>query len=159
MTENDFPVATSDHYGSLSGNIDLIPKPAAGRIPTIVVGRARQDLSWIAGNTDGWIWHLSNFNRLPQLLEEWRANWPDDVFRPYGYGSFFDLAENAEQPLRYVGNSFSIGRKALLELWKTQEAQGVSHVALNLKPLRRPATDAMQELAEYILPHFPAHGE
>jgi hypothetical protein len=32
----------------------------------------------------------------------------------------------------------------------------VSHVALNLKPLRRPAQDALAELAEHVLPLFNA---
>jgi hypothetical protein len=26
-----------------------------------------------------------------------------------------------------------------------------------LKPTRRPAGDILEELAEYVLPHFPAH--
>lgn len=153
--EERFPRKQTRFYGQLSGDLDLIPKAVTGHIPMLVVGRARQELDWIANNTQGWIWHLSDFGRLPGLLQEWRAARRDDVFRPYGYGSFFELAENPDEPLRYIGNRFRMGRNPLIELWKQQEAQGVSHVALNLKPNRRPVEDILQELAEFVLPHFP----
>ncbi|POD68312.1 hypothetical protein BKM17_27310 [Pseudomonas syringae group genomosp. 3] len=39
--------------------------------------------------------------------------------------------------------------------WKRQQDEGVSHVALNIKPLQRPAADVLEEMAEYVLPHFP----
>lgn len=73
---------------------------------------------------------------------------------PYGYGVFFDLDENPEAPLQ-VGRGIRTGRNALIALWRRQQAQGVSHVALNLKPLRRPAAEVLAELAEYVLPEFP----
>jgi hypothetical protein len=47
-----------------------------------------------------------------------------------------------------------MGRNALIELWTLQQEQGVNHVALNLKPSRRPVEEVMQELAEFVLPQF-----
>jgi hypothetical protein len=32
----------------------------------------------------------------------------------------------------------------------------VGHVALHFKPQRRPAAEVIDELAEYLLPHFPS---
>ncbi|MCP8896953.1 LLM class oxidoreductase [Shinella daejeonensis] len=153
--EDSFPTKSTQFYGQLSGNLDLVPKSVIGHVPMLVVGRARQDIGWIANNTQGWIWHLSDFGRLPNLLQEWRAARTDDSFRPYGYGSFFELTENPDDSLRYVGNRFRMGRNQLIAHWKQQEEQGVSHVALNLKPNRRPVEEILQELAEYVLPHFP----
>jgi hypothetical protein len=49
-------------------------------------------------------------------------------------------------PLR-VGQGVSVGRRALIELWKRQQDEGVSHVARNLKTLPRPAAEALDELA------------
>lgn len=154
VTEDAFPLAQTRHYGNLTGNIDLIPKPYAKRLPLIVVGRARQDLSWIAANTDGWISHLSDFSRMPEFLAQWRAGAEGLGFKPYGYGSFFELAENPDAPLRYIGNRFTMGRNALIALWTLQQEQGVNHVALNLKPSRRPVEEVLQELAEFVLPQF-----
>lgn len=155
--EASFPVMKTRFYGELSGNLDLIPKPVNGRIPMVVVGRARQDIGWLANNADAWIWHLSNYKRLPELVQEWRVARTDDSFRPYGYGTFFELAEDPDAPLRYMTSihGMHIGRNQLIELWKGQEEQGVSHVALNLKPNRRPVEDILQELKEYVLPLFP----
>jgi luciferase-type oxidoreductase len=156
VTEHDFPRLQTTHYGRLDGDIDLIPKPVGKRMPMIVVGRARQDMEWIAAHSDGWIWHLSDFNRLPQLIALWRSSHQDHWIKPYGYGTMFDLSEDPHAPLRVTGNGVRAGRNALIELFHQQQQQGVSHVALNLKPLRRPAEEALAELAQYVLPLFPA---
>ncbi len=156
VTEQEFPRVQTTHYGMLEGAIDLIPKPVGKRLPMIVVGRARQDVEWIATHSDGWIWHLSDFKRLPQLIELWRSSHQDRWIKPYGYGTMFDLSEDPHEPLRFMGNGIRTGRNALIELFHHQQQLGVSHVALNLKPLRRPAHDALAELAEYVLPLFPA---
>jgi len=154
LTQEHFPRAGSRFYGTLQGDLDLVPKPYAVRMPMVVVGRARQEISWIAQNTDGWISHITNFSRLGDLLAEWRAASEGHGFKPYGYGGFFELLDQPSAPLRYVGNRISMGRKTLIDLWTMQQAQGVNHVALNLKPSRRPAEEVMQELAEFVLPQF-----
>lgn len=157
VTGQSFPSARTTHYGELTGAIDLVPKPTAARLPMIVVGRARQDMAWIARHSDGWIWHLSDFERLPQLIASWYGSHEAGQWvRPYGYGTMFDLAADPHEPLRFAGNGIRSGRHALIELFYHQQELGVSHVALNLKPLRRPAQDALAELAEHVLPLFPA---
>jgi luciferase-type oxidoreductase len=154
LTQESFPQAQTQFYGTLSGNLDLIPKPYARRLPLVVVGRARQDMNWIARNTDGWIGHISDFSKLRDLIADWRAGAAGLGFKPYGYGGFFDLTDDPGAPLRYIGNRISMGRKRLIDLWTMQQEQGVNHVALNLKPSRRPAGEVMQELAEFVLPQF-----
>jgi luciferase-type oxidoreductase len=154
VTEEQFPLADTRFYGKLSGNLDLIPKPYARRLPLIVVGRARQELRWIAEHTDGWMGHMSDFSRLHELLAFWRQSTQGLGFKPYAYGSFFELLDNPDAPLRYMGNRFTMGRNALIALWTLQQEQGVNHVALNLKPSRRPMEEVMQELAEFVLPQF-----
>lgn len=153
-TESDFAVFQSQHYGRLGGTINLVPKPVGPRLPIIAIGRVGQDTSWLADNMDGWIWHLSDFRRLPDVIAQWRAAGAGRAFKPYGYGTFFDLDADPDAPLQF-GHGIRIGRHALIELWKRQQDEGVSHVALNLKPLRRPMDQVLDELAEYILPHFP----
>ena len=154
LTQEHFPRAETNYYGKLEGNLDLIPKPYAKRLPLVVVGRARQDLSWIAANTDAWIGHISNFSHLRELIAEWREGAEGLGFKPYGYGGGFDLDDNPKAPLRYIGNRITMGRSTLIDLWTMQQNQGVNHVALNLKPSRRPAEEVMQELAEFVLPQF-----
>ncbi|MBG0512125.1 LLM class oxidoreductase [Agrobacterium sp. MOPV5] len=155
VTETEFPTHRSEFYGALHGNLDLVPKPVRPRLPVIAVGRAGQTIDWLAENVDGWIWHQGNLNRLKDVIALWR-NSVGGGFKPYGYANFFDLHRDPNAPLR-VGQGISVGRKALLDLWKRQEEEGVSHIALNMKMSRRPAHEVLDELGEHLLPHFPSH--
>lgn len=153
VTDGDFPHHRSTYFGTLDGSLDLVPKPVGKRLPVVAIGRAGQTVGWLAENMDGWIWHQSNFARLGEVVESWRAAVPVGVYKPYGYGTFFDLTRDPDAPLQPV-RGLSIGRKALIELWKRQRDLGVSHVALNLKMAQRPATEVLDELGEHVLPHF-----
>ncbi|WGS44298.1 TIGR03571 family LLM class oxidoreductase [Burkholderia sp. JSH-S8] len=154
LTESRFPIHASRHYGQLNGRLELLPKPFGARMPTLAIGRCGQSLEWLARHTDGWIWHQGDFTQLPHIVAHWRDAQDDpSIFKPYGYGAFFDLDEDPDAPLQ-TGRGVRGGRHALIDMWKQQQALGVSHVALNFKTLRRPAVDVMDELAEYVLPHF-----
>jgi luciferase-type oxidoreductase len=154
LTQQSFPVAQTQYYGQLDGNLELVPKPFAKRLPMVVVGRARQDMNWIAQNTDGWIGHFSDFGKMRELLAAWRTGSEGLGFKPYGYGGFFEIVDDANAPLQKAGNRIIVGRNRLIDLWSMQQEQGVNHVAINLKPSRRPAEEIMQELAEFVLPQF-----
>jgi hypothetical protein len=144
----------SEFYGTLDGSLDLVPKPVGARLPILAIGRAGQTVDWIGSNTDGWIWHLSDPKRLPDVVARWREASSEEHFKPYGYGTMFDLSSNSNAPLEF-GSGMRGGRNALLDHWRRQRDEGVNHVALNLKPSWRPASDVMDELAAYLIPHFP----
>ncbi|WP_267397056.1 MULTISPECIES: LLM class flavin-dependent oxidoreductase [unclassified Sphingomonas] len=154
-TEQSFARHASGFYGTLDGTIDLVPKPVGPRLPMLAIGRAGQTLEWLGENTDGWIWHLSNPQRLPDVLAQWRAATAGGPYKPYGYGAMFDLLAETNAPLTYANGGIRSGRNALIELWKRQRDEGVAHVTLNLKPSRRPFADVADELATYVLPQFP----
>jgi len=152
-TEQSFPQHVSQHYGVLDGTLDMLPKPMAPSLPIVAIGRAGQDFDWLGEHTDGWIWHLSNPRRLPEVIAAWRAG-SAGQFRPYGYGTMFDLLEDPDAPLDMTGFGMRSGRNALIDHWQRQRDEGVNHVALNMKTLRRPFADAVNELAEFVLPVF-----
>ncbi|WP_407316537.1 LLM class oxidoreductase [Pseudomonas sp. nanlin1] len=151
-----WPRFASQYYGTMDGHLDLVPKPAAVRVPQVVVGFAGQSLEWIATQADGIISYMADPARTADMVKQWQALGNPEVFRPYGYGTFFDLCQDPDAPLQ-PGRVLRAGRNALIELWARQQEQGVAHVALNLKPLSRPAEAVIDEMAEYILPHFPSH--
>ncbi len=153
VANQTFPGHQSDFYGSLDGSLDMIPKARQTRLKTIAVGRCGQDISWLAQNMDGWIWHQSNVDLLPNVIEAWRSACGQGVFNPYGYGTFFELDSDANAPLR-IRHGIHGGRKALIELWKRQRDQGVSHVALNMRVSARSVKETIDELAEFVLPLF-----
>ncbi len=154
-TESAWPVHASAYYGELAGNLDLVPKPAAPRLPTVVVGMAGQTMEWIAQNTDGVLWYLTDPSKIPDIVNRWQLASRGQPFKPYGYGTFFDLDADPDLPLQ-PGRVMRAGRNTLIDLWRRQQDQGVAHVALNFKPQRRPASEVIDEMGEYILPHFPS---
>lgn len=155
VTSRPFPHHRSTHYGELNGTIDLVPKPAKGCLPFVAIGRAGQSYEWLAANVDAWIWHGPDVARLSAIVPRWRELSPNGLYKPYGYGAMFDLLEDPHAPLQ-PGRHLRIGRHALTELLQRHQADGVSHVMFNMKPTRRRAEAVMDELAEHVLPLFPA---
>ena len=154
-TEENWGKHASTFYGRLDGSLDLVPKPAASRLPTIVIGQSGQSLEWIGEKTDGILSYISNPALVPQVIERWRTACGVNGFKPYGYGTLFDLDRDPNHPVQ-PGRVLRAGRNALIELWKRQQEQGVNHVALHFKPQRRHAAEVIDELGEYVLPHFPS---
>ncbi|MFD6892819.1 hypothetical protein [Streptomyces sp. NPDC059957] len=66
------------------------------------------------------------------------------------------LHEDPRSSPRPLVQGWSMGREPLLELFKTYEAAGVNQLMINLRHNTRPAAEVMTELAEWLLPHFPA---
>lgn len=156
VAEREFPRLDTRFYGHLDGRIDLIPKPHAVRLPVLTIGRAQQTLEWIAQHVDAWIGYLGDPSKIESVVTQWRDAHGGNPAKPYGYGTFFNLERNPDAPVRIVHGVLSGGRKAIVELWKRQEEAGVSHVALNMKPLERAADQVLYELGEYVLPEFPS---
>ena len=147
-----FPRGKTQGFGTLSGDLDLLPKPQEGRLPMIAVGRAGQTVPWIAKNADAWIWTVDDPKSVTKILNELKASSGKRRPPPYGYSTFLDLDRNPDAPARREHNVLRIGRKALLARLQQQAAQGVKHVAFNLRPSRRPAERIIDEMGAHILP-------
>lgn len=161
-TENDFPTGTYPRYGDLRGETDMFPKPVVGRIPALVTGRSRQDIGWIASRADGWFYYFMGLNQVAEITAVWREavkrENKEPVFKPFAQGFFFDLHPDADFAPQVIHSGMRAGRNYVVAHLGELEKLGVNHVALNLKASQRPAEEVMQELAEYVLPHFPSHG-
>jgi luciferase-type oxidoreductase len=153
-TERNFGRHESTFYGTLNGAMDLVPKPTGSRLPFVAIGRSGQTLEWLAENMDAWITSGFDLRRIADVVPEWRAL-SGGVFKPYGYGMWFDLLENQDAPVEFGRVSIRGGRKALVEFFMKQQEAGVSHVVLNMKPTRRNPKAVLAELAEHVFPHFP----
>lgn len=53
MAEESPQIETA--YGTLSGNMDMLPKPVGARIPLLITGGSQQSPDWIAAHGDGWM--------------------------------------------------------------------------------------------------------
>ena len=153
LTEESFPIFQSKYYGSSDGDIDLVPKPATKKIATLSIGRAGQTIEWMAENMDGWIWHGSDSRRMTDVIPQWEAACKGK-YKPFGYGVMFDLSPNPDEPVAFGRGFLRGGRNHLINFWEAQQAAGLSHTALNLKPTRRPAEEILEEFATFIVPQF-----
>ena len=157
LTEQSFPCFDTAHGGRFYGNLDLTPKPTQSRLPMMTVGRARQDLRWIANESDGWLWYSADLPHLKKLLAELDALNESGIWRPFGTCNFVELLEDADAPLQvFNGIYLRGGHKAIADFYAQQQEIGVSHIIANLKPTRRPPLETMQDFLENIVSQFDA---
>ncbi|MFM2481245.1 LLM class oxidoreductase [Celerinatantimonas sp. YJH-8] len=152
LHREQFPQIKTQYYGHLSGNLDLHPKPVHGRLPIMAVGRSRQPIEWLAKNVDAWIWSVDDERAIQDILGHLKEAAGDGPVPQYGYATFFDLDANPNAPYQRFYNVVRIGRNALVERLMRHRELGVRHIALNLKPSRRPAAEVIAEMGEYVLP-------
>ena len=161
--QSSFPIIDSP-LGKLR-NVDLLPKPVTGAIPLLVTGSSRQSLDWIAADADGWLTYpgvtatTEGRFQLGAKIKQWRALIPGSTFKPHATNEWIDLVENPNHPPTPLRGGFilQVGRRGLIDLLQQWQAVGVNHAALGVQHGRRPANEVLAELAEEVLPHFPAH--
>lgn len=151
LTTQKFPQFKGQHYGDLTGNIGFIPI-LEQRLPMVAIGRARQELDWLANTADAWIWHGVNPKDTKNIVQTLADLNQDDAWHPFGYANFVELSENPNEPAQLSRNIYLRGGShSLLEFWQEQKEQGLSHVTINLKPTKRPVKETLQDLAENVL--------
>ncbi|PHM44824.1 hypothetical protein Xmau_01538 [Xenorhabdus mauleonii] len=144
---------------------ELLPKPVFGAIPLIVTGASRQSLDWIAEYADGWLTYpepthnSAGPRRLAEKIKAWRGLLPENEFRPHMTNDWIDLVEDPNFPRTPLRGGFTLktGRNGLIDLLHEWKEAGVNHAALGIHFSERPAQEILQEMAEYVLPHFPSH--
>lgn len=149
----DYPRIATRQVNMQEG--DLLPKPALGDIPVMVTGHARQSLAWIAAHGDGWLFYPQNIPQQAAVIRQWRAATP--YFKPFAQSLYIDLAEDPDEAPSPIFLGLRTGHRFLTDYLVQLKSIGVNHVGLNLKYGRRPAHEVVQELGEYVTPHFSAH--
>lgn len=142
----------------LSGQLHLIPKAQAGRIPMLVTGRSRQTLGWVAEHSDGWLMYPQPIAAQTQVLSAWRAALAEaeQPWKPFAQSLYIDLVDDPEAPPTPIHLGYRLGRKALLQHLLASRDIGVNHITLNLRFSTRPIHDVLDDLCVQILPDFPA---
>jgi luciferase-type oxidoreductase len=138
----------------LSG-ADVLPKPLLRDIPVLVTGNSRQTVEWIAEHSNGWLYYPQNLAQQAMTVRKWRSLTPE--FKPFSQSLYIDLAENPAEAPKPIFLGFRAGHRHVIQYLNALKMIGVNHVGLNLKYGRRPAHEVVQELGEYVVPHFPAH--
>jgi luciferase-type oxidoreductase len=151
-----FPSYQSEFFGHLTGQADILPKPAQASLPLLVVGGAQQSLSWIAENASAWLMYPRPLRTQAQVVAAWQEE-TAKVGRPgtpFGQSLYIDLSENPSEPAQAIHLGFRSGRDQLLQHLMALRSIGVSHIILNLKYSKRSARDVIEEIGKHIIPEF-----
>ncbi|WP_299639611.1 LLM class oxidoreductase [uncultured Ruegeria sp.] len=142
--------------GTLSGEIDLLPKPHGTRLPMLITGGSQQSPDWVAQNGDGWMTYPRNAAAQGQAIADYRkrvkaAGQPD---KPVMQSLYIDVVADPNAPPRPIHLGFQSGSGFLRSYLREIETLGVNHVALNLRFNQAPIDTTLEHLADTLLPDF-----
>ena len=112
-------------------------------------------LSGLAEHTDGWLFYSQGVNEQRELVKKWRE--AAGEFKPFAQALAIDLSENPNEAPKPIQGGFRSGYRFLIDYLHAYEDAGVNHVMFGMKYGTRPAAEVIQELGEYVLPHFPTN--
>lgn len=154
VTENS-PQFSND-FGTLSGTIDMLPKPASGRLPMLITGSSQQSSDWIAEHGDGWTAYPRPRPHQAQFIADYRGK-----IAALGLGDkpvmeplYIDLQDDPDAEPRPIHLGLSLGSNFLVAYLRSRQAIGVNHIALNLRFNRADTERTLEVLARDVLPEF-----
>lgn len=151
----DYPRLTAAQ-GDLSGGIDMLPKPAAGRLPLLITGGSQQPPEWVARNGDGWMTYPRDAASQGRVVADHRrriaeAGLPD---KPVMQSLYIDLVDRPDTPPSAIHLGIRSGTDFLRRYLEEIRELGINHVALNLRFNGADVEDTMHRLASDLLPDF-----
>ncbi|MEM0950435.1 MAG: LLM class oxidoreductase [Pseudomonadota bacterium] len=143
-------------HGDLSGQIDLLPKPAGSRLPLLITGGSQQSPDWVAQNGDGWMTYPRDAASQGRVIADYRARLaaagqPD---KPVMQSLYVDLVDDADAAPRPIHLGFRSGTSFLRRYLREVETLGVNHIALNLRFNSAAIDKTLNRLADELLPDF-----
>lgn len=150
-----YPAFHAQH-GTLRGDLDMLPKPSAGRLPLLITGASQQTPDWVAKNGDGWM----TYPRPPHIQARLISGYRERIAKlgladkPVMQSLYIDLVEDDEAPAQPIHLGFRSGITALHAHLDALEQAGVNHVALNLRFNQADITTTLERLAQQLLPLY-----
>lgn len=154
--QGSFPNFKTNNYGSLQGNIDMLPKATAHKIPMLMTGSSRQSLEWNAMNADGWMNYPRDLNTQQYTIKQYRqiVTENQEFNKPFMQPMYLDLLENPDAKPQPIQLGFRLGIHYLTEYLENLRSIGVNHVAINLRFNNLHMDITLEEIADKVLPQF-----
>ena len=151
-----FPLLDNNHFGSLNGQMDSLPKPVGHKIPMLVTGYSRQSLEWNAEHADGWMYYPRNTGEQLYAISQYREQVAktNEYDKPFMQPLYVVLDEDEDAKPIPIQLGFRIGVKYLIEYLQQVQGVGVNHVGINLRFNSRNMEETVELLGEKVLPHF-----
>lgn len=143
-------------HGRLNGHLDMLPKPASGRIPMLITGGCQQSPEWVAEQGDGWMTYPRNADVQSGMIAEYRRRVLEagGADKPVMQSLYVDVLAKPDAPARPIHLGFSAGTRFLLQYLREVESLGVNHVALNLRFNNADIETTLERIADDLLPAF-----
>ncbi|SFA84729.1 luciferase-type oxidoreductase, BA3436 family [Poseidonocella pacifica] len=143
-------------HGTLSGGLDMLPKPTGPRLPLLITGGSQQDPAWVARNGDGWMTYPRDAQSQGRVVADYRSRiakhgGPD---KPVMQSLYVDVLEDADAAPRPIHLGFQSGTTFLRDYLREIQTLGINHVALNLRFNSADIETTLNRLANDLLPDF-----
>ncbi|MEM6859066.1 MAG: LLM class oxidoreductase [Pseudomonadota bacterium] len=144
--------------GTLSGQIDMLPKPTGARLPLLITGGSQQSPDWVAEHGDGWMTYPRDAASQGRMVADYRARLETagQPNKPVMQSLYIDLLDDPEAPARPIHLGFQSGTGFLRRYLREIERLGINHVALNLRFNSACIATTLRRLADDVLPDFPS---
>ena len=148
-----FPRHESATYGTVHGNVDLLPK-ASIKTPYLVTGHSGQTLDWIAQHADGWLY----YPRTRWILEANMADWQSAYrahghsWKPFMQSLYIDLVPGMDISPTPIHLGFRCSADHLINDLQEIREIGVNHVIINLKFTSLPIRETIAMLKDQVIP-------
>ena len=134
---------------SLEPGMSLLPRSTTP--PLYVAGLAQQSPQWVGENMDGWLAYPGTPNEHVKRVELWRNVAGN---KPYVSFIHLNLVEDDEAPIKRHRFGVETGVNGLIKELNAMKEAGVDHIGLHFRRNTQPVEDAMQRIADNVLPHF-----
>ncbi|MGH1484065.1 MAG: LLM class oxidoreductase [Geminicoccales bacterium] len=154
MAENKPHIETI--YGTLSGGMDMLPKPVGGSIPLLITGGSQQSPDWIAAHGDGWMTYPRDAGSQARVISDYRRRISESGAqnKPVMQSLYVDLIDDADVPPRPIHLGFQSGVNFLRQYLGDLQSIGINHVALNLRFNQAHVETTLKRLADDLLTGF-----
>ncbi|MDO6731459.1 LLM class oxidoreductase [Marinovum sp. 2_MG-2023] len=150
-----YPSLQNSH-GTLSGGMDMLPKPSGPRLPLLITGGSQQTPDWTAQNGDGWMTYPRDATAQGRVVADYRQRVADtgESDKPVMQSLYIDVLPDPEAGPRPIHLGFQSGTTFLRRYLHEIEALGINHVALNLRFNEAEIETTLKRLADDVLPDF-----
>lgn len=154
QANENFPSLKTNHFGSLNGNIDALPKATNHKIPMVITGFSQQTLEWNAEHGDGWMYYPRNLYQQQHMITQWRTLIPTDYSKPFSQPLYVDLQKDDDFLPQPIHLGFRIGANYLNEYLAQLKEIGVNHIMINLRFNSRNIEETLEDLTKKVLSQF-----
>ena len=143
-------------HGTVSGGMDMLPKPVGGRLPMLITGGSRQSPEWVAENGDGWMTYPRDIAAQSRQVDDYRSRvrHAGGADKPVMQSLYVDLLEDPSASPRAIHLGFQSGVNFLRTYLVDLRSIGINHVALNMRFNQAEIEPTLKRLADDLLAEF-----